>query len=431
MKNKKLNLSSKILISMLLGGIIGILFNKDISILPASLYTFLETYIFSPVGKIFINSIKMLVVPMVFVSLINGVAQIGDLKKLGRVGSKTLGMYLITTALAITMGIILAIFIHPGLNSNLATGGLSYKAPASTSFIDIIVDMFPSNPFKSMVDGNMLQVIVFSVFLGASITSIKKEKSKVILELFEALNDCILKIIDFIMLYMAPIGVFSLILKVMATLGLNSIVNLALYMFTILIALFLHLLIVYTGILSLLARLNPIIFFKKFWSVMTVAFSTSSSNATLPITMEVVEKKLGVHKSILSFTLPLGATVNMDGTAIMQGVATIFVAQLFNIDLSLYQILTVVLTATLASIGTAGVPGVGMITLTMVLQSIGLPIEAIALIIGVDRILDMCRTVVNVSGDAIVTMWVAKTEGELNEETYYEEDNLKLDLNQE
>ncbi|WP_102398676.1 dicarboxylate/amino acid:cation symporter [Haloimpatiens massiliensis] len=428
-KKKKLNLSTKILLFMLLGALLGLISNKEISILPYKYYEILETYIFSPIGKMFINSIKMLVVPMVFVSLVNGVAQIGDLKKLGRVGVKTISIYIITTAIAITIGLILALLIKPGSNSTLSIANLNFKAQNSIPFIDIIVNMIPTNPLKSMTEDNMLQIIVFSILLGVSLTSINKDKSKTILNFFDALNDCILKIIEFIM-KTAPVGVFCLIAKVIATLGLSSIINLALYMLTILLALFLHLTLVYTGILTFIAKLNPIIFFKKFWSVMTLAFSTSSSNATLPVNMDVVEKKLGVSKSILGFTLPLGATINMDGTAIMQGVATIFIAQLFNINISLSQLVTVVLTATLASIGTAGVPGVGMITLSMVLQSIGLPVEGIAMIIGVDRILDMCRTVVNITGDAIVTLCVAKSENELDAEIFYKTEETQLNFSE-
>ncbi len=373
----------------------------------------------------FINAIKMLVVPMVFVSLVNGVAQMGDIKKLGRVGGKTIGLYLITTALAITIGIALALLINPGANSTLVTGNLTYKVKESVPIMDMVIDMVPSNPLKAMTDGNMLQVIVFSLLLGVAILSIDNKKSKTILGLFDALNDAILKIVDYIMLC-APLGVFCLIAKVLATLGLSSLLNLGLYMMTILIALAVHLIFVYTLFLYGFTKLNPVTFYKKFWPVMSIAFSTSSSNATLPVNMEVVEKNFGVKKSILGFTLPLGATVNMDGTAIMQGVATIFIAQLFNTDLTFTQILTVIFTATLASIGTAGVPGVGMITLAMVLESVGLPIEGIALIIGVDRILDMCRTVVNITGDAVVTMIVAKGENELDTEVFYSKETAYI-----
>lgn len=422
---KKLNLSSKILLAMFLGMIIGLLFNKEVNFLPQSMYTPLETYALIPIGTMFINAIKMLVVPMVFVSLVNGVAQMGDIKKLGRVGGKTISLYLITTALAITIGITLALLINPGANSTLVTGNLEYKVKEAIPIMDMVIDMVPTNPLKSMTEGNMLQVIVFSLLLGVAIVSINKEKSKQILSLFDSLNDAILKIVDYIMLC-APIGVFCLITKVLATLGLSSLLNLGLYMMTILIALAVHLIFVYTLFLYGFTKLNPVTFYKKFWPVMSIAFSTSSSNATLPVNMEVVEKSFGVKKSILGFTLPLGATVNMDGTAIMQGVATIFIAQLFNTNLTFTQILTVIFTATLASIGTAGVPGVGMITLAMVLESVGLPIEGIALIIGVDRILDMCRTVVNITGDAVVTMIVAKGEKEINTDIFYSKESVYI-----
>ena len=346
---KKLNLSTKIILSMIVGMIVGLLFNSQVHILPQSLYKPLETYILGPIGTMFINAIKMLVVPMVFVSLVNGVAQMGDVKKLGRVGGKTIGMYLITTALAITIGISLALLINPGANSTLGTAGLTFKVNKAVPVMDMIIGMVPTNPIQAMAEGNMLQVIVFSLLLGVAILSIPNEKSKIILSLFDALNDAIIKIIDYIMMC-APLGVFCLITKVLATLGLGSLLNLGLYMMTILLALAVHLICVYTLFLYGFTKLNPLTFYKKFWPVMCIAFSTSSSNATLPVNMEVVEKDFGVKKSILGFTLPLGATVNMDGTAIMQGVATIFIAQLFNTNLTFTQILTVILTATLASL---------------------------------------------------------------------------------
>ncbi|GAA0180497.1 dicarboxylate/amino acid:cation symporter [Clostridium sediminicola] len=425
---KKTKLSTKVIIAMILGLILGLLFNPQISVLPESLYKLLETYAFTPIGKIFINAIKMLVVPMVFISLVNGVTQINDIKKLGRVGGKTITFYLLTTSVAIIVGLSLALIIQPGANSVLASDTAVYEVSKTVNFVDVLVDMVPTNPLKAMVEGKMLQVIVFSLLLGVAINSVPKEKSKIIINIFDSANYIILKMIDIVML-MAPIGVFALLIKVAATLGLDSLVKLSLYMITVLLCLFIHLTLVYTGSLLIFTKLNPIIFFKKFWNVMTLAFSTSSSNATLPVTMETVEKNFGVHKSIFGFTLPLGATINMDGTAIMQGVATVFISQIFNVDLTLSQLLTVVLTATLASIGTAGVPGVGMITLSMVLSSVGLPVEGIALIIGVDRILDMCRTVVNVTGDTVVTLIVAKSENEIDKESFYSDKNLMVENN--
>lgn len=425
---KKTKLSTKVIIAMVLGLILGLLFNPQISVLPESLYKPLETYAFTPIGKIFINAIKMLVVPMVFISLVNGVTQINDIKKLGRVGGKTITFYLLTTSVAIIVGLSLALIIQPGANSLLVSDNAVYEVSKTVNFVDVLVDMVPTNPLKAMVEGKMLQVIVFSLLLGVAINSIPKEKSKIIINIFDSANYIILKMIDIVML-MAPIGVFALLIKVAATLGLDSLVKLSLYMITVLLCLFIHLTLVYTSSLFIFTKLNPIIFFKKFWNVMTLAFSTSSSNATLPVTMETVEKNFGVHKSIFGFTLPLGATINMDGTAIMQGVATVFISQIFNVDLTLSQLLTVVLTATLASIGTAGVPGVGMITLSMVLSSVGLPVEGIALIIGVDRILDMCRTVVNVTGDTVVTLIVAKSENEIEKEIFYSNKNFMVENN--
>lgn len=417
---KKLDLASKILIAMVLGVVVGIILNLSINnwgILTTEMYKPLEVYIFSPIGSIFIRAIRMLVVPMVFVSLINGVAQIGDLKKLGRVGGKTLAFYLVTTALAITIGLTLASIIQPGQHITRPSD-IIYEAKEAKPFVDIIVDMIPTNPLESMVTGNMLQVIVFSILLGMAITGISKEKSGKLLDLLDATNDAILKIVDFVM-QIAPFGVFALLVKVAATEGFQTLQSLLIYMFTVILALVLQVVIVYGGGLMLFSKMNPILFFKKFKTVMSIAFSTSSSNAVLPVTMETVEKNFGVHKSILSFTLPLGATINMDGTAIMQGVATIFIAQVFGVPLPFTALLTVVLTATLASIGTAGVPGVGLITLSMVLASVGLPVEGIAIILGVDRLLDMLRTAVNVTGDAIVTIIVAKSENEVDESILY------------
>ncbi len=405
---------------MVLGVVVGIILNLSINnwgILTTEMYKPLEVYIFSPIGSIFIRAIRMLVVPMVFVSLINGVAQIGDLKKLGRVGGKTLAFYLVTTALAITIGLTLASIIQPGQHITRPSD-IIYEAKEAKPFVDIIVDMIPTNPLESMVTGNMLQVIVFSILLGMAITGISKEKSGKLLDLLDATNDAILKIVDFVM-QIAPFGVFALLVKVAATEGFQTLQSLLIYMFTVILALVLQVVIVYGGGLMLFSKMNPILFFKKFKTVMSIAFSTSSSNAVLPVTMETVEKNFGVHKSILSFTLPLGATINMDGTAIMQGVATIFIAQVFGVPLPFTALLTVVLTATLASIGTAGVPGVGLITLSMVLASVGLPVEGIAIILGVDRLLDMLRTAVNVTGDAIVTIIVAKSENEVDESILY------------
>ncbi len=373
-------------------------------------------------GKIFISSLKLLVVPLVFVSLVCGTASLDDITKLGRVGGKTLGLYLLTTAIAISIALVLALLIQPGAGFNLPTD-VTFTAKAAPSLVQTIINIFPTNPVWAMANGKMLQIIVFSVLLGMAIT-LSGEPGKRVLHFFKDFNDVIMKLVMMIML-IAPYGVFCLIARVFADQGISAIAPLAKYFFVVLFALLLHVSCTYFGLLALLGRLNPIQFFKKFKSVPMFAFSTASSGATIPVTLENVEHKLGVKNSIASFTIPLGATINMDGTAIMQGVATIFIAQAYGIALGVDQLLMVIVTATLASIGTAAVPGVGLITLAMVLNQVGLPVEGIGLIIGVDRLLDMARTAVNVTGDAAVTCIVAKTEKSMNMTTFNKPNNLK------
>jgi Na+/H+-dicarboxylate symporter len=373
--------------------------------------------LFTLVGTVFLNAIKMMVVPLVFISIVNGSASMSDIKKLGRVGTKTLIFYLLTTAVAITIAIVLSIVVKPGMGLDMSALVKSEPTIAeSMPLVKVITDMVPTNPVAAMAAGSMLQIIVFAVLVGVGLASLG-DKVKGVVSIFDQLNELMMKMIGMVML-VAPYGVFCLIAKTFTGLGFSAMVPLAKYMFCVLFALALHAGITYSGLLVAFTRLSPITFFKKFWPAMGVAFSTASSNATLPVTLEVTEEKLGVSKSIASFTIPLGATVNMDGTAIMQGAATIFISQLYGVPLSLSAILTVILTATLASIGTAGVPGVGLIMLSMVLQAVGLPIEGIALIIGIDRILDMSRTAINITGDAICTIIVAKSEGELDEKVY-------------
>lgn len=409
---KKTSLANKILIALILGLIFGIVAN---TLFPEALNSTLSKWVLVPIGNIFLRGIKLIVVPLVLFSLIVGTASLGDIRKLGRIGGKIITYYLATTALAITIAIILAKITNPGIGLNL-TKPTEFKATQPPFIMDIFVNMVPTNPFDSLVKGEMLQVIVFSILFGISITLVG-EKAKGLLNLIEQANEVCLKLIGVVMLF-APYGVFALISNVIMSQGIKVILPLLKYGFTVLFALLLQLILVYGTALTVIGRVNPITFFKKFWTVMVVAFSTSSSNATLPVTLKTCEEKLGIPESIASFTIPLGATINMDGTAIMQGVATIFIAQIFGIDLTVKQLLIVVLTATLASIGTAGVPSAGIVMLTMVLQQIGVPVEGIALIIPIDRILDMCRTVVNVTGDAVGTTIVANSEKELDITTY-------------
>ena len=410
-----MGLTTKIFIGLITGLVLGIILNK---IGPSYVRdTILVDGIFTLVGTVFLNAIKMMVVPLVFISLVNGAASMSDIKKLGRVGSKTLVFYLATTAVAITIAIGLSYIVKPGMGLDMSS--LVKTAPtisAKTSLVKVISDMVPTNPIEAMATGNMLQIIVFAILTGTGLAAIGKKVQPVI-EIFDHLNDLMMKMVSFVMLF-APYGVFGLIAKTFTGLGFDAMLPLAKYMFCVIFALVLHAGFTYTGLLVGFTKLNPITFFKKFLPTMGIAFSTSSSNATVPASLEAVEKKLGVSKSIASFTIPLGATINMDGTAIMQGAATIFISQLYGLPLSMGAILTVILTATLASVGTAGVPGVGLIMLSMVLQSVGLPVEGIALIIGIDRILDMCRTVINITGDAVCTIIIAKSEGEFDEAVY-------------
>ncbi|MFZ5354632.1 MAG: dicarboxylate/amino acid:cation symporter [Bacillota bacterium] len=415
MKGKKMGLTSKILLGLLFGLITGLILN---TIGPSYFRdTVLVSNLFTLFGGIFINAIKMLVVPLVFISIVNGAASVSDIRKLGRMGVKTLGFYLATTAIAITIAILLSMVVQPGIGLDMSSlAKTEPKIAEAKSFVQILIDMVPTNPVASLTSGDMLQIIVYALLVGVALAAIKS-KVKGVLELFEQLNELMMKIVDFVM-YIAPVGVFCLIAKTFTGLGFSAMAPLIKYMFCVLFALLLHAVFTYGGMLTVFTRLNPVQFVKKFWPAMGVAFSTSSSNATLPVTLETTEKGLGVNKSIASFTIPLGATINMDGTAIMQGAATIFISQLYGIPLSFTAILTVIATATLASIGTAGVPGVGLVMLSMVLQAVGLPVEGIAIIIGIDRILDMCRTVINITGDAVCTVIVAKSEGEFDQEIY-------------
>ncbi|MBN1969636.1 MAG: dicarboxylate/amino acid:cation symporter [Candidatus Delongbacteria bacterium] len=417
---KKMGLTTQIFIGLIVGLIFGIILNIIIGKSSDGVVAFLNSYVIegflNVVGKLFINAIRMLVVPLVLVSLICGVAGIGDIKKLGRVGGKTLIFYLITTALAITLALIVASVINPGAGLALDTSASGVTAKEAPALSQVIINIVPSNPFKAMVDGEMLQVIFFAMLIGIAIAAVGKKVAGT-LTLFEELNAIVMKMISLIMLT-APFGIFCLIAKVFATQGFAAFLPLLKYMITVMLVLIIHLLLVYTSALKLIGRLSPIIFFKKFYSTMLVAFSTSSSNATIPVTMSTVEKKMGTSRSIASFSIPFGATINMDGTAIMQGVAVVFIAQVYGINLTISDFLLVIATATLASVGTAGVPGVGLITLSMVLTQVGLPVEGIALIMGIDRLLDMSRTAVNISGDAIVALIVAKSEGEFDESVW-------------
>lgn len=408
-----MNLTTKVLVGLILGLITGLIVFQ----LPSGVLkdTILINGIFQLVGQVFLRGIMMLVVPLVFISLVNGASGMGDIKKLGRVGVKTVAFYLTTTAVAIIIALVLGYLLKPGVGLDMSAiqivePTISSKVP----LIQILYEMVPRNPIAAMADGNMLQIIVFALITGIGL-SLLGDKAEFLQNLFTSLNDLVMKLVEIVMLF-APIGVYGLISKTFATVGYAAIVPMLKYILTVYLGLIIHMFFVYGGLLKGLTNLSPIKFYKKFLPAMSVAFSTASSNATVPVSLELCEKELGISKNIASFTIPLGATINMDGTAIMQGIAVFFIAQVYGYELTLGMMLTVILTATLASIGTAGVPGAGTLMLSLVLQSIGLPLEGIGLIIGIDRLVDMGRTVTNITGDAVCTAVIAKQEGEIDME---------------
>lgn len=424
----KMGLTARIFIGMFAGILTGIILqllfgdNGDL-ILPLgfaslSFNDFFVNGLFHVGGSIFVASLKMIAVPLVFVSLVVGTCSLNDTSKLARLGGKSISLYLFTTAIAISLAISLALVIAPGEGLNL-TSEQNYQAKEAPGLAQVLIDMVPSNPIQSMAEGNMLQVIVFALLFGIAMAS-AGESGKRLASVFNDLNAVIMRIV-MILMNLAPYGVFCLLAKLFAVIEFSAIINLLKYFVLVIAVLLIHGFVVYGSILKALTGLNPIIFYKKMRDAALFAFSTSSSGATLPITMETATQKLGVKTSIGSFTLPLGATLNMDGTAIMQGVATVFIAQVYGVDLTVSDYLMVVLTATLASIGAAGVPGVGLITLAMVLQQVNLPVEGIALIIGIDRLLDMTRTAVNVTGDCMVSCVVATSEKEFDYDMFHDE----------
>ncbi|GAA0321837.1 dicarboxylate/amino acid:cation symporter [Bacillus carboniphilus] len=400
--------SNKLTRNIILALILGLVFGFVLNIFAPSVFKIVDPYILYPLGTIFLNLIKMLVVPLVFISITLGVAGLGDPQKLGRIGAKTIGYFLVTTTIAISLAIGIGYAMKPGVGGSFDTSSANFEATEAPSFIDTLLDVIPTNPIEAMTTGNMLQMITFAVFIGLAL-AVLGDKTKGILKLFEQGNEIMMYLVNVVM-KTAPAGAFALIASAVGKQGWEAFKVMGMYFIAVLLALILHAILVYGSTVSLFGKMSPIKFFKGFAPAMSVAFSTSSSSATLPVSMETAQKTLGVPKSISSFVQPLGATINMDGTAIMQGVATVFIAQVYGVDLSISQLLMVVLTAVLASIGTAGVPGVGLIMLAMVLKSVNLPVEGIALIIGIDRLLDMTRTAVNTAGDAACAVMVAETE---------------------
>ncbi|MBR4702640.1 MAG: dicarboxylate/amino acid:cation symporter [Oscillospiraceae bacterium] len=394
---KKLSLASQIFIALILGIIVGILCTGHSNI--AAVYI-------RPIGTIFLNLIKWVVTPLVFFSIMAGVISMRDIKKVGSIGLKTVVYYMCTTAFAVTIGLILA-SLFKGIFPVLQTTDLAYEASASVNFMDTLVGIFPSNFFAPFVQANMLQIIVASLIIGFALLLVGQKK-ELEFKLVETLNDVFMKAMEMIV-KLSPIGVFCLICPVVAENGPAVLGSLAKVLLVAYMGYVLHAIFVYSGAVKLFAGMNPLAFFKGMLPAIMFAFSSASSVGTLPINMECTEK-LGADKSISSFVLPLGATINMDGTAIYQGVCAVFIASCFGISLTFPQMLTIVLTATLASIGTAGVPGAGMVMLAMVLSSVGLPVEGIALVAGIDRIFDMGRTTVNITGDASCTIVVSAME---------------------
>ncbi|MBA4603922.1 dicarboxylate/amino acid:cation symporter [Thermoactinomyces mirandus] len=399
-----MSLTKKILIGILLGLIVGIVLNLYFP----DVFKVLNTYLFDPVSDLFIKAIKMVVVPLVFFSLVSGAAGIADPKKLGRIGVKTIILYTLTTAVAITFALLLANIIDPGQGTNIATPTEKPKIEEAPNIMDTFVNIVPENPIQAMAEAEMLQIIFFALLFGIGIAMLGNKANR-LREVIEQGNDVMLKLVSFVMAT-APYAAFALMARAIGESGIELIGSMGMYMITLLLALLLHMGVTYSTLLALFAKINPVFFFKRMLRAMEVAFTTSSSAATLPVTMDVAEKDFNVPKTISSFALPLGATINMDGTSIMQGVAAIFIAQLYGIPLGIEDQLMIILTATLASIGTAAVPGAGLIMLTMVLQSVGLPIEGIAIVLGVDRLLDMSRTATNITGDVCIACVVAKGE---------------------
>ena len=406
-------LTRNILIGMALGGVIGTALNltgatpENPGIIAGEIFQFM--------GDVFVRSLQLLVVPLVLLSLIVGTASLDDVRKLGRIGVKTLVFYIGTTGVAITIAIVISILFRAGSGFQLDLE-TAYAAKESPGLRTVLTNIFPKNPFAAMAEGNMLQVILFAILIGIAMCLAGAPGQRV-LAIARDCNDVVMKLVVVLMMA-APFGVFALVGKTFALQGFGTIAALGQYFLLVLVALLLHAFVTYGIILKVFSGLSVKRFFKQMRRVQLFAFSTASSNATLPLNLENAEHNLGVKRSIGSFTIPLGATVNMDGTAIMQGVATVFISTALGVELGISGYLMVIMTATLASVGTAGVPGVGLVMLAMVFKQVGLPLEAIGVILGVDRLLDMVRTAVNVTGDAVVSTIVAKSEGEFSQEIF-------------
>jgi Na+/H+-dicarboxylate symporter len=411
-------LSARILFALGLGLIFGLAINATIADQPWVQLWLLDG-LFRVVGEAFVRFLSMLIVPIVFVSLVVGVASLSDPKSLGRISAMAIGLYMVTTAIAVILALSAALIFQPGVGANPGDA-VARDIAAAPSFTQVLIDMVPRNPVEAMAQGNMLPLIVFSVLLGLAV-AFSGEAGKRIAALFDDLNVVVMRLVGIVMT-LAPYGVFALVANMAATTGWGAFAGVIKYVVLVFIVLMIQAFVVYPLLLRTLSGLNPVIFLRKMRDALTFAFSTASSGATIPVTLRALQERIGVSNKVSSFTIPLGATINMDGTAIMQGLATGFIAQYYGIDLSMSQYVVVVMMVIVASVGAAGVPGVGLVLLAGVLTQVGLPVEGIALILGVDRILDMTRTAVNVCGDGVVTSIVARFENELDESIFYDPD---------
>ena len=403
-KEKKLSLSVKILIGLILGVVIGLFMQAPEAQAIANGYI-------KPIGNLFLNAIKMVIVPLVFCSIVVGTCGLGDAKRVGKIGVKTVVYFLATTAIAITIGLIIGNITHVG-GGFVLEEGMTYEAKAAPNVIDTLLNIIPSNPLKALVDGNMLQVIAFAIFIGAAIMMVG-EKAKPVFAFCDGVAECMYVLIGAIM-NLAPYAVCALIVPIVAANGPAVLLPLLGVIGAVYLGCIIHMVAVYSLSVKVFAKISPVEFFKKCSEAIMFSFTTASSSATLPFSFTAAER-LGVSQPIRSFVLPLGATINMDGTALYQGICALFIANVYGLTLTMGQQLTIILTCTLASIGTAGVPGAGVVMLGMVLQSVGLPIEGIALIAGIDRILDMARTTVNITGDIACTVVVGASEDDFAE----------------
>lgn len=411
-----MTLTVKVILGMVLGIVVGLAINfAGLNAEGTFVQEFVTSGLFNIVGKMFINALNMLVVPLVLFSLICGVCGIGDIKLLGKIGTKSFGFYMLTTAVAIASAILIAMSLGIGEGMN-ASSSAEFSAREAPALSEVLINIIPRNPINAMAQGEMLSIIFFAILLGVSLLLVGRKARKVV-ELIEILNEAMMKMVSIIMA-LAPYAVFCLLAKAMAELGVELFAQLIGFVLVAGGVMLLHLFVTLLFFLKAFSGLSPVTFIKKIRNVQVFAFSTSSSNATIPVTLRTVTERMGVNNSVASFTVPFGATINMDGTAIMQGVATVFIANLYGVELGIAGYLTVIMMSVLASIGTAGVPGAGLIMLSMVFAQVGLPLEGIGLILGVDRLLDMLRTAVNVSGDAVVSLVVAKSEGKLDEAVY-------------